>query len=111
MLNLRRCGVADTNRSIVPVTLKIRGNDLIHWLRRHDAENWPDIFLRSDAENERDEVFHRLGGAQAIQCLHDEVGVPQPAMSVVPIASRPRSFRYRSGERRDNPAGLFKIGK
>src|SRR5207344_3110908 len=32
-------------------------------------------------------------------------------MSVVPSASRPRSFRYRSGERCDNPAGLFKIGK
>src|SRR3546814_2462812 len=46
--------------------------------------------------------FHGLGRAQAVQSMHHEVGVAQPAVTVIPIAPGVRGLRNGRGHRRDD---------
>ena len=52
-------------------------------------------------------VLHRRRGAQAVERAHDEVGVAQPAVAVVPVARRARRLGDRGGHRGDDRAGLL----
>src|SRR6266498_3403623 len=67
----------------------------------------PPVPLGHDVENEAEVALHRLCGAEAVQRVHDEVGVAQPAVAVVPRAVRVRRFGDRRRQRGDDGAGIL----
>src|SRR5690606_13721159 len=54
-----------------------------------------------------DVALHRLGRAQAIERLDDEVGITQPAEAVVPVTFAAGRLGDRGGVRRDDGAGFL----
>ena len=67
--------------------------------------------LDDDVGDVLDEALHGPGGADAVQGVHGEVGVPDPAIAVVPIAARSRIFRNRGRQRGDDSAGLVEAAE
>jgi hypothetical protein len=51
--------------------------------------------------------LHRVGRAQAVERVHDEVGIPKPAVAVVPVASGPGRLGNGRGHRRDDGARVL----
>ena len=51
--------------------------------------------------------LHRARRAQAIERLHHEIAVAQPAVAIVPVARAVRRFRDGGGQRREHGAGVF----
>ncbi len=52
-------------------------------------------------------AFHGARRAEAVQCLHREVGIAQPAEAVVPVAAAAGELRDRGGERGQQRAGIL----
>ena len=66
---------------------------------------------RGEVRDVAEVALHRAGGAQAVERLDDEVGVPQPAEAVVPVAAAVRRFGDRSGHRREHGSGLLETAE
>jgi hypothetical protein len=56
-------------------------------------------------------VFQDVERAQPVESLHRVVGVPDPAIAVVPVTLRSGVLRDRGGQRGDDRAGLLVLAK
>ena len=56
-------------------------------------------------------VLHGLGGAQAVQRMDDEIGIPQPAEPVVPVALGIRNLGDRGRHRRDDRPAFLEVAQ
>ena len=113
MLHLIDGGVADPHRPVAAIAGKIGRDPLLERGRGHHAVERPQLLvrLRDDRQRERDELLHRARGADTVERLNDEIGVPQPAIAVVPGAAGARRLRDRGGMRGDDGAGLIEIAE
>ena len=114
VLGLLHGGIADAHRAVAAIALEARCDPFVERIGRHDAVDRAQLTLPDrgrDAEDERDEVFHRLRRAQAVERLDDEIGVAQPAEAVVPGARRAGRLGDRGRVRRDDAAGLLEIAQ
>ncbi len=113
ILDLRRRRVADPNRSVAAVALQVGSDAFLQRYGRHDAVYRPQglVGVRSDAQGEGDEILHRLRRTDAVERLHHEIGVAQPAIAIVPGPARPGRFRDRGRMRRDDAAGLLEAAQ
>ena len=113
VLHLIDRGIADAHRAVAAIALQVGRGALLDRGRRHHAVERPQlqVRLRGDRERERDEFLHRARGADAVERLHDEIGVAQPAIAIIPGAAGRRRLRNRSRVRGDDPAGLVEIAR
>ena len=113
VLHLVDRGIADAHRAVAAIALQVGRGALLDRCRRHHAVERSQLLvrLRRDREHERDEVLHRARRADAVERLHDEIGVAQPAIAIVPGAAGGRRLRDRSGVRGDDAAGLVEIAE
>src|SRR5437879_2926986 len=95
VLSLLHRGVSNAYRAITPIALERGSNFLVHGVDRYDAIYRPHGFaaIGSDAEAEGDKILHRLCRANTIESLHDEIGVAQPTITIVPSTSGTGTFR------------------
>src|SRR6185295_8299253 len=109
MLILRDGGIADPYRPIAAVTLEVGDDALVERIGRYDAVDRLQLAAVSahDGENVGDVIFHRAARADAIERLHDEIGVAQPAEAIVPGAAGAGRFWNRGGLRGDDRAGFL----
>ena len=56
-------------------------------------------------------LLQNVERADPVQRLHRVIGIAQPAVTVVPVALRPRSLGHRSGQRGDDRAGLLVLAE
>jgi hypothetical protein len=114
VLDLLLGEIADAHRPHAAVSGQTIDDPLGQRLARHDAINrleTPVGFAGRHIGDVVDVVFHRQGGAQSIECMHDKVGVAQPAVAVIPCTSAVRRFRDRGRECGDDAAGLLETAQ
>jgi hypothetical protein len=106
-------GIADPHRPIAAIALEVRRNPFLDAVGRDHAVDRAQLVvrLRRDRQCERDEFFHRARRADAVERLHDEIGVAQPAIAVIPGTAGAGRFGNRRRVRRDDAAGLVEVGK
>ncbi len=112
VLGLQRGLVAHPDRAMPEESLQVRSDALLQRRERHDAVHRL-YFTRigGDRHDVVDVGFHDLSRAEPVQRVDDEIGVPQPAEPVIPVARRHRRFGYRSRVGGDNRAGLDEAGQ
>ena len=82
-------------------------------IRRDDAVERPQLLVRfrGDRDRKRDEFLHRARRADAVERLDDEIGVPQPAIAIVPGAAGAGRFRNRRGMRSNNRPRFVEVAQ
>ena len=113
ILDLRRRAIADTHRLVTAIAGEIRHLEFAElaaagdWIERRQMLG---TILRESVDDVGDEaeiILHRPRRAEAVQRMHDEIGVAQPAEAVVPVALRTRRLGDRGGQRRDDGPALL----
>ena len=59
-----------------------------------------------DVEDVTEVALHGVGGIEPVERIDDEIAVAQPAIAIVPVASRRRRLGYRCRHRGDDRAGV-----
>ena len=72
---------------------------------------WPSRGAAHDVVQPVQVVLHRADLGQAVERAHDEEGVAQPAVAVVPVAAAVRRLRDAGGHRRDDGAGVLVLAQ
>ena len=105
--------IADAHRAHAAEAGEVGGDALFERLVVDDAIDRLQRPLDVDRQRRDvvDVVFHRLGRAQAVEGANDEIGVPQPAEPVVPIALRVRRLGDRGGVGGDDRARLLEVAQ
>jgi hypothetical protein len=102
--------IAHPHGLIVAITLQVRDLPLGQPRLEADAVYRLEIPVLAGADDVADvgeKVLHRLDVPEAIEDPDHEVGIPQPAEAVVPVAPLAVDLRKRGGHRRDERAGLL----
>ena len=71
----------------------------------------PPSALAHDVVQPAQVVLHRADFGQAVERAHDEEGVAQPAVAVVPVALAVGRLGNAGGHRRDDRAGLLELAQ
>ena len=77
MLDLIDRGIADPHRAVAAIALQIGRGAFVNLGGRHHAIERAQLLVRvgRDRQRKRNEFFHRARGADAVERLHDEIGV------------------------------------
>ena len=114
VLQLRLGEIAHAHRAHGAISLEAACDPFRRQRSRHDAVDRLQIAVLLESDDigyVADEIFHRERGAEAIERMHHEVGVPQPAIAVIPVPSRSRSLGDRCRHRRNDPARLLEAAQ
>src|SRR5215468_9991765 len=86
VLHLVDGGIADAHWAVAAIALQIGRRALMDHSGRHHTVERAELFVRlgRNRQRERNEFFHRARSANAVERLHDEIGVAQPAIAVIP---------------------------
>src|SRR6056297_438510 len=102
--------IAEAHRSHTPIT----GQGLDHALGEIgaaadgvDGLQLLQSGLGVDVDDVAQILLHGLRGAEAVQHVHHEVAVAQPAVAVIPVAPAARGLRDGGGHRRDHRARVL----
>ena len=114
VLHLEMGLVADPHRPHPPVARQGGGDALLEIGAASDAIAGPQaavLALPDDIGDVAQVLFHGAGGPQAIEGGDDEIGVPQPAEAIIPVAFGPRGLGNGGGEGGDDGAGLLETAQ
>ena len=112
VLGLQGRLVADPNRPVSEKALQVWRDRFLHRRKRHDAMDRLNFAgVGGDGRDVVDIGFHRLGFAQPVERVDDEIGVPQPAITIVPVSDRRRRLGDRGRVRGDDRAGLLEAAE
>ena len=105
--------VADAHRTHAAIACEVPGLALVQLALEMDAVDRAEVAVGAGREVEQiaQVLFHAARRTEPVQRAHDEGGVAQPAVAVVPVAHGARRFRHRGRHRGDDRAGAFVLAK
>ena len=112
VLRLQRGLIADADRTMPEKPFQVGRDRLVERRERHDAVHRLDLAgVRGDRHDVVDVGFHDPRRAEPVQRVDDEIGVPQPAEPVVPVAGGVRRLGDRRRMRGDDRPRLPEAGQ